>query len=34
MNLRRIMACGRLPGYHRFAEKLAPEEYAARVILG
>jgi len=34
LNLRRIMACGRMPGYHRVAEGMSPEEYAMRVIWG
>lgn len=34
LNLRRIMACGRLPNYHRHADKMSPEEYAMRVIWG
>lgn len=34
MNLRRIMACGRLPNYHRHAAAMSPEEYAMRVIWG
>lgn len=34
MNLRRIMACGRMPNYHAFADRMRPEEYAARVIWG
>lgn len=34
MNLKRIIAGGRLPGYHRHAARMAPEEYAKRVIWG
>ena len=34
LNLRRIMACGRMPNYHQHAQKMSPEEYAARVIWG
>jgi GNAT superfamily N-acetyltransferase len=34
LNLRRIMACGRLPNYHRHAERMTPEDYAMRVIWG
>jgi GNAT superfamily N-acetyltransferase len=34
MNLRRIMACGRMPNYHRLADQMQPEEYAAHVIWG
>lgn len=34
MNLKRIIACGRLPGYHRHADKLSAEAYAQRVVWG
>lgn len=34
MNLKRIIAGGRLPGYHKYATQMAPEEYAKRVIWG
>lgn len=34
MNLKRIIACGRMPGYHRFADRMTAEEYAKRVIWG
>lgn len=34
LNLRRIMSCGRMPNYHRVADKMSPEEYSARVIWG
>lgn len=34
MNLRRIMACGRLPHYHQYADRMTPEEYAMRVVWG
>ncbi len=34
MNLRRIMACGRMPNYHRYATQMSPESYAMRVIWG
>lgn len=34
LNLRRIMACGRMPNYHRVAKDMPPEEYAMRVIWG
>jgi len=34
MNLRRIIAGGRLPNYHKVATRMAPEEYAKRVIWG
>ncbi len=33
-NLRRMMAHGRLPGYHRFGGKITPEEYVERVERG
>jgi GNAT superfamily N-acetyltransferase len=34
LNLRRIMSCGRMPNYHKVADQMSPEEYAARVIWG
>lgn len=34
MNLKRIIACGRLPGYHRHAAQMGPEDYAKRVVWG
>lgn len=34
MNLKRIIAGGRLPGYHEHAANMSPEEYAKRVIWG
>ncbi len=34
MNLKRIIACGRLPGYHKHASEFSAEEYAKRVIWG
>ncbi len=34
MNLKRIIACGRLPGYHRHAEEMTPEFYAQQVVTG
>ncbi|MFV0664791.1 GNAT family N-acetyltransferase [Denitromonas sp.] len=34
MNLRRIIACGRLPGYHRYADEMDAEFYAQKVIWG
>lgn len=34
MNLRRIIACGRLPGYHKHADSLTPELYAQKVVWG
>lgn len=34
MNLKRIIAGGRLPGYCKHADRMPPEEYAKRVIWG
>ncbi len=34
MNLKRIIACGRLPGYHAHAQALSAEGYAQRVVWG
>lgn len=34
MNLKRIIACGRLPGYHKHAEKMSAELYAQKVVWG
>ena len=34
MNLKRIIACGRLPGYHKHAQELTPEQYAQKVVWG
>lgn len=34
MNLKRIIAGGRLPGYRKHAAHMSPEEYARRVIWG
>ncbi len=34
MNLKRIIAGGRLPGYHNHATRMSPDEYAKRVIWG
>jgi len=34
MNLRRIMACGRMPNYYRYATQMSPESYAMKVIWG
>lgn len=34
MNLRRIIACGRLPGYHRYAETMSALHYAQKVVWG
>lgn len=34
LNLRRIMACGRMPNYHRVGNEMSPETYAMKVIWG
>jgi len=34
LGLTRFMAGGRMPGYHRYADRLTPEAYAAEVIAG
>jgi len=34
MNLKRIICCGRLPGYHKYATQMAAELYAQKVIWG
>lgn len=34
MNLKRVIACGRLPGYHRHAEEMTAEQYAQKVVWG
>ncbi|MEO7105177.1 MAG: GNAT family N-acetyltransferase [Rhodoferax sp.] len=34
LNLRRIIACGRLPGYSRFAHEMSAELYAKKVLWG
>lgn len=34
LNLRRIIACGRLPGYHAFASVMPVELYAKKVLWG
>ncbi|MBT0962207.1 GNAT family N-acetyltransferase [Denitromonas iodatirespirans] len=34
MNLKRIIACGRLPGYHRYADEMSAEFYAQKVVWG
>lgn len=34
MNLKRIIACGRLPGYHLHADQLTPELYVQNVVWG
>lgn len=34
LNLRRIIACGRLPGYHKVASQMSVELYAKKVLWG
>lgn len=34
MNLKRIIACGRLPGYHHHAADMTAEQYAQKVVWG
>ncbi len=34
MNLKRIIACGRLPGYHTYADEMSAEFYAQKVVWG
>ena len=34
LNLRRIIACGRLPGYHAHADAMTAEQYAKKVLWG
>lgn len=34
MNLKRIIACGRLPGYHRYADQMDAQIYAQKVVWG
>ena len=34
LNLRRIIACGRLPGYHALANEISVELYAKKVLWG
>ncbi len=34
LNLKRIIACGRLPGYHLYAEQMSVELYAQKVLWG
>lgn len=34
MNLKRIICCGRLPGYHNYASEMTAELYAQKVIWG
>lgn len=34
LNLRRIIACGRLPGYHALAQEMSIELYAKKVLWG
>jgi len=34
LNLKRIIACGRLPGYHRYADQMSVQLYAQKVVWG
>jgi GNAT superfamily N-acetyltransferase len=34
LNLRRIIACGRLPGYHKYAATMPVDTYAKKVLWG
>jgi GNAT superfamily N-acetyltransferase len=34
MNLKRVIACGRLPGYHNHATQMSAEQYAQKVVWG
>lgn len=34
LNLKRVIACGRLPGYHNYALEMSAESYAKRVVWG
>lgn len=34
LNLKRIIACGRLPGYHLYADQMSAELYAQKVVWG
>jgi len=34
LNLKRIIACGRLPGYHHYAAQMPAELYAMKVVWG
>lgn len=34
MNLKRIIACGRLPNYHHYADEMTPQFYAMKVVWG
>lgn len=34
LNLKRIIACGRLPGYHRYADQMPVMLYAQKVVWG
>ena len=34
LNLKRIIACGRLPGYEAYADAMGPEFYAQKVVWG
>jgi hypothetical protein len=34
LNLRRIIACGRLPGYHAVSQQMSVELYAKKILWG
>jgi GNAT superfamily N-acetyltransferase len=34
INLKRIIACGRLPGYHLYSDRMSAELYAQKVVWG
>ncbi|MGE0012140.1 MAG: GNAT family N-acetyltransferase [Azoarcus sp.] len=34
LNLKRIIACGRLPGYNKYADEMSAESYAQKVVWG
>lgn len=34
LGLKRFLAAGRMPGYHRYAGQLTPEQYAEQVVAG
>lgn len=34
LNLKRIIACGRLPGYHHYADEMSADLYAKKVVWG
>jgi GNAT superfamily N-acetyltransferase len=34
MNLKRVIACGRMPGYHKYVTQMSAELYAKKVVWG